>query len=189
MEIEPPKVELPPLDEECQRFLADNRLYGLGTAWDERPVHACRERQLLAARTELAELRKQAKDYRQALHTSNETIGVLLDRAQKAETESTKLHAEVDELKGKLYAARADQERLETALHEISAREFANSGYNLPQMIRMMSQVLPELRTELKDTKKALENLANKHSSWTTETIAQIVDAEMDAARKEREEV
>ena len=56
------------------------------------------------------------------------------------------LEAENESLRARFDEAERDREILEDALNEISKKEFANSGYNLPQMVRIMSIELPMQR-------------------------------------------
>lgn len=58
-------VELAPLDEECERIIQRNLLTNAGSAWNDRAVRECRERQLIAALTRIRELEKKIT----ALHT------------------------------------------------------------------------------------------------------------------------
>ena len=51
------QVELPELDETCSQVIERNRLIRMGSAWNERAVLECRERQLLAALQDNATLR------------------------------------------------------------------------------------------------------------------------------------
>lgn len=118
-------------------------------------------------------------DHLHAMRDAEDNVSILTAACETWERRFTQREAdhlaEVERLVGEV---ETDRDRLEIALNNVSAKEFANSGYNLPQMVRVIDESrnlkaavaakdrrIKELESALKVGHIALDEMCEWHGS------------------------